>query len=424
MDAHLSTTGTGFQTQVVCAQIGARDHYAFPRALHRCGALAALVTDFWWPWNGAPDLPLLRRLRGRWHPDLQAARVLSMNLPTLRSEAISRLTRRQHWDQMMHGNRLFQTRALRRIPWNEFLRRYPAGGRPVLFAYSYAALDLLRHAKHLGWTTLLGQIDPGPLDSRIAEHELQQWPEFGSAWRGAPACYYDHWRKELELADRIIVNSEWSRQALLTEGVAAERIDIIPVPCEESDAQDHPAKDYPTAFTSARPLRVLFLGQINLRKGVPALLTAMENLADQPVELWMAGPLKLNLPARHAAASNIRWLGPITCGAVGKFYRNADIFIFPTHSDGFGLTQLEAQSWRMPVIASKHCGEVVVDGHNGMLLDEVTAECIQAALGYCCANPQILRQWSADSGVAPRFRLDAAGQMLMQVIQDAQRAAL
>jgi glycosyltransferase involved in cell wall biosynthesis len=412
-------TDDDVQAQVVCAQIGARDHYAFPRALQRRGALAALVTDFWWPGGGAGALPLIGRMRGRSHPDLLDARVLSMNVATLASEAVSRFTQRHHWERMMHRNEWFQVRALRCIPWQEMTVLQFSAPRPVLFAYSYAALGLLRRAKDLGWTTVLGQTDPGPLDTRITAEQARQWPEFGASPQLPPRAYYDQWRQELALADRILVNSEWTRQALLTEGVAAERMATVPLPCEAHGTREHPAKDYPAAFHFARPLRVLFLGQINLRKGVPALLTAMQNLTNTPVELWMAGPPKLEVPARHATASNIRWLGPFPRGDVGRLYQDADVFIFPTHSDGFGLTQLEAQSWRMPVIASRQCGEVVVDQQNGMVLDEVTTQCIQAALSDCCANPQRLRQWSIHSGIAPSFRLDACGEALMQVIHDA-----
>jgi len=143
----------------------------------------------------------------------------------------------------------------------------------------------------------------------------------------------------------------------------------------------------------------------------------MENLAELPIELWLAGPLKIEPPARHIAAPNIRWLGPIARNAVNQLYREADVFVFPTHSDGFGLTQLEAQAWRLPVIASRNCGEVVADGINGMLLDDVTPESIEAALTTCCANPDMLRQRSLNSGVATRFRLAATGDALIQVIQ-------
>ncbi len=57
---------------------------------------------------------------------------------------------------------------------------------------------------------------------------------------------------------------------------------------------------------------------------------------------------------------------------VESYYRDADVFILPTLSDGFGLTQLEAQAWKLPVIASRYCGEVVRDGFNGVVIEEVT----------------------------------------------------
>ena len=40
----------------------------------------------------------------------------------------------------------------------------------VVFAYSYAALEILRASRRLGYTTVLGQIDPGPTEQRIVDH--------------------------------------------------------------------------------------------------------------------------------------------------------------------------------------------------------------------------------------------------------------
>jgi glycosyltransferase involved in cell wall biosynthesis len=51
------------------------------------------------------------------------------------------------------------------------------------------------------------------------------------------------------------------------------------------------------------------------------------------------------------------------CGT-DAFYERADLFLFPTLSDGFGLTNLEAQAWSLPIVASRFCGEVVRDGVN------------------------------------------------------------
>ena len=59
--------------------------------------------------------------------------------------------------------------------------------------------------------------------------------------------------------------------------------------------------------------------------------------------------------------SGVRWIGPVSRAKTAAFYRQADLLVFPTFSDGFGLTQLEAQAWKLPIIATKFCGDVVQD---------------------------------------------------------------
>ena len=57
-----------------CAQIGAREHYAVPRALHESGRLTVLYTDFWagplWRRMGKSKLGALRSLATRYHAGL------------------------------------------------------------------------------------------------------------------------------------------------------------------------------------------------------------------------------------------------------------------------------------------------------------------------------------------------------------------
>ena len=70
----------------IVAQIGAREHYAVPRALHRAGALRRLYTDAWCPVgrNLLRRLPEpARSLAGRYHPALAEADVRAFTLATL-----------------------------------------------------------------------------------------------------------------------------------------------------------------------------------------------------------------------------------------------------------------------------------------------------------------------------------------------------
>ena len=92
---------------------------------------------------------------------------------------------------------------------------------------------------------------------------------------------------------------------------------------------------------------------------------------------------------------NVRFLGPVDQATAGRLYREADIFLFPTLSDGFGLTQLEALGHGIPVVASKNCGRVVEHGTNGLLLSAVTPEAIAEAVMQFLRDPQLARRLGA-----------------------------
>ena len=88
-------------------------------------------------------------------------------------------------------------------------------------------------------------------------------------------------------------------------------------------------------------------------------------------------------------------------------YRAADVLIFPSHSDGFGMAQVEAQAWGLPIIASRHCGQIVIDGQTGLLLDEVSPRAIAEAFSRILAQPQLLSQFAEASAATRRPGLAA-----------------
>jgi glycosyltransferase involved in cell wall biosynthesis len=224
-------------------------------------------------------------------------------------------------------------------------------------------------------------------------------------WEPAPPAYWDNWRDECALADQILVNSEWSKDALISEGIAAEKIRVIPVAYEAAGDTTSWQRHYPLAFSAERPLRVLFLGQINLRKGVAPLLEAVKLLSGEPVEFWFVGPMQVRVPQELKLHPQVRWFGVAPRLTVESYYRDADVFILPTLSDGFGLTQLEAQAWKLPVIASRYCGDVVRNGINGVILEEVSARAIAEVIRGFLRSPERLSAMSVRAGVEERFSL-------------------
>src|SRR5262249_35483804 len=158
--------------------------------------------------------------------------------------------------------------------------------------------------------TVLCQIDPGPREEEIVSKLHDATPGQGSSWQRAPSTHWSEWRHECTLADRIVVNSSWSRDALVGEGIPADKIRVVPLAYERPSAALDLRRRYPTSFDRARPLRVLFLGQINLRKGIAPILDAVRLLRDEPVEFSFVGPIQISIPTDFLNGSQVHWLGP------------------------------------------------------------------------------------------------------------------
>jgi glycosyltransferase involved in cell wall biosynthesis len=383
---------------IIC-QLGAREHYAIPRALHQADKLHTLVTDAWLtPQSSFQYLPGLaaKSLRDRYHPDLATATVKSFTSSLVPFELVQRLTCKTGWSNILARNKWFQRRALQSLKTIETQLR--PNQSPVLFSYSYTALSLFRYAKQRGWRTILGQIDPGiEEEKQVSQLQTLYGQQYSSHWSPAPTSYWQSWQQECALADYILVNSAWSQQALVAAGIPPSKIAIAPLAYQMPSYATTFTRQYPTAFTPERPLRVLFLGQVILRKGIAELLEAMPLLAQAPVEIWLVGSTELTLSPALLNHPQLRWLGAVPRSHVQRYYQQADVFLFPTHSDGFGLTQLEAQFWKLPIIASSHCGTVIQHQHNGLILDEISGEAIATALRNCCNQPDRLQQWSGQT---------------------------
>ena len=394
----------------VCCQLGGREHYAVPRLHHRRGRLARLITDLW-----IPPQSILRHagsgVTSRFHPDLAEAKVSAGNCASLAFELSARVRRRNGWNLMMARNERFQAYAVRVLSG----MAKPPETSQVVMSYSYAARDIFRWARRKGWRTVLAQIDPGPPEQRILQ-DLHRSSRLEHDWQPPPESYWDQWREECDLADQIVVNSRWSEQALLQENIDPSKITCIPLAYEPPFDRVLSPRRYPEKFSNGRPMRVLFLGQVNLRKGIEPLLKVTQMLRAEPVEFTFVGPIQVGVPNEFRAEPRIKFTGHVPHGDTSGYYDSGDLMIFPTFSDGFGLTQLEAQSWRLPIVASKFCGDVVEDGRNGLLLPEVSAEAIAAALIKLLKHPEQLKRMSESSFVAEKFSLAHVGKMWNELI--------
>ncbi|MBE9060265.1 glycosyltransferase [cf. Phormidesmis sp. LEGE 11477] len=401
-------------TRWIVSQLGAREHYAIPRVLSHSRQLECLITDVWVsPSSVLRKLPdkAARLLKDRYHPDLSTATVKSFTSSSIQFELVHKLRKTTPWKRMMARNRWFQRQAITYLSSLKLDGSHP----PTLFTYSYSALELLRYAKKRGWPTVLGQIDPGLFEEKIVAEEHSKYSELAPNRQPVPSSYWSLWQQECELADTIIVNSTWSQHLLEKAGVDPEKIRIVPLVYTPPLTAQSFKRQYPSTFSKERPLRVLFLGRATLRKGIARLIEAIKRLQGKPIEFWIVGIQEIVIPQALLNHPQVKWIGQVPRSQVETYYRQADVFLFPTLSDGYGLTQLEAQAWKLPIIASRCCGEVVQDNVNGLALAEVSGDAIAAALDSCFKDPQKLLSFSEHSKPVNSFCIEHLRRDLLSI---------
>jgi glycosyltransferase involved in cell wall biosynthesis len=365
--------------QWIVTQLGAREHYAVPRAFVRRQHLALFFTEAWCrlprKWTRGMGHSIAA-FGGRYHAELPTEKVVSFTAATLFHETWSRLTRpdptlEQRYAEFARQGEWFAKSV------NRHLRHFPMDARQhCFFGFNTGALETLHLMRERGIFSVLDQLDPGRTDEEVVAEEARKWPEWEAFPGSVPEPFYQRIAQEWEAASLILVNSPWSKQALLREGVAESKIIVVPL-AYEPEIKTRPT---PKRVSPDRPLTVLWLGQIVLRKGIPYLFEAARQLQDRNIRFVVAGTIGISAKAVAGAPKNLTIVGRVTRSEALRLFSESDVFVLPTMSDGFAMTQLEAMSFGLPVVATRRCGEVVEDGVDGLIVPAGDSQTLAQAI--------------------------------------------
>ncbi|AMP15269.1 glycosyltransferase family 4 protein [Collimonas pratensis] len=122
-----------------------------------------------------------------------------------------------------------------------------------------------------------------------------------------------------------------------------------------------------------RPL-YLYVGRIAVEKNIESFLRV-----DLPGTKWVIGdgPLREELQQRYP---EVQFLGAKAHHELTSYYNCADVMVFPSHTDTFGLVMVEAMACGVPVAAYPVPGpvDVVAHGRSGILDHDLTSACLMA----------------------------------------------
>lgn len=193
---------------------------------------------------------------------------------------------------------------------------------------------------------------------------IENGPDFDAVQHGR-----ERDAEKYRLADLILVPSAFTAKAVIECGADPTRVVRVPFGLDESRLRQG----------VGRPVegRVLFVGTIGLRKGNHYLAEATRILQRRRVrcEVRVVGPYDAKIVS-HPEFRGPSYVGQVPRVRIGDEFQRADVFVFPTICDSFGLAQLEAMACGVPVITTPNCGSVVRDGVDGFIVPSRNAEAL------------------------------------------------
>lgn len=266
----------------------------------------------------------------------------------------------------------------------------------LFVGWSQLSLRSLERARLLGARTLL-EHPMSHVDTwmAIVEDECRRFPngKIAAAQALFPYALVRRMREECHVAERISVLSSYAQKTFLRAGISADRLVTVPMGVD------------PERFVPRRggkpQKRALFVGRLELLKGVPYLLSAFCKLKEG--ELWLAGPvleeIRPVLDRATAGCTRIRVLGEVPKENLPALYQEVDVLVFPSLNDAFGLVLLEAMASGLPVIATDHSAgaDLVTHEKDGFLVPIRHAEAIETYLERLFASEDQRRQMGQEA---------------------------
>lgn len=173
-------------------------------------------------------------------------------------------------------------------------------------------------------------------------------------------------KNEIEKSDVINVLSTYAKMTFIKHGVPEEKL-MISIPDLKLKNPILEQKRNNNKYI------ILYVGRIDIMKGIQYLLLAFDKLKIKNSELWLVGNRSVEIDPiiSKYKSEKIKSLGYKKNNELLKIYNKASIFVLPSIQESFGMVLLEAQSLKIPIIASRNSGapDLLEKGFNIKLYD-------------------------------------------------------
>ncbi len=207
-------------------------------------------------------------------------------------------------------------------------------------------------------------------------------------------------RRALHLSDHIITVSDFSKREIECHtGKISSPISVIALGVDH--ARFYPLKKDDSSILQRYGIKapfLLYVGSLKKHKNIKTLVAAFSYLISHypfDLQLVIVGnaermrdceDVKQLYTSYPAIAHRLRHIGYVPDGQLPSFYQQAELFLFASFYEGFGLPALEAMSCGCPVVAA-HAGSLPeVCGQAACYIDPHSPQQIAERLAYLLSN--------------------------------------
>mgnify|MGYP002737528215 CR=1 FL=1 len=379
-------------------QRGARRRYAVPRILEGLGMLHQVVTDA----HSTSTLGSLAKIAAAtpFSPSSVhrlSARQLTEKVPS------SKVTAIDSW--LWHDWRLRPLKNKNLARWFEerdriwstlVLPQLRFEGANILYSMGDENLRVLREARRRGIRTIVDAFI-SPYSMVISRDEKLRLNIPPAPYEHAHEAFESHYRSIYQECDVVLCPSHWVAEGITQlDNSLAPKLVICPYGTSIA-----PAKE----IRDPIPRRVFWAGADWLRKGLHKLAGAADLLSKShpDYEFRAAGvtdPEVTSMPR----FSGINFLGKLNHSRMREEFLKADVFVFPSLSEGMAGVVVEALACECPVIATKASGVDLIEQLGcGRLLDSSTPETLAHHIRSICEDRPKIEQMNLATRAASEF---------------------
>ena len=221
-------------------------------------------------------------------------------------------------------------------------------------------------------------------------------------------------KESYKYIDYFFMASPFNYDSMLAYGVPKEKLFLVPYGVDIN-------KFYPMKKKDWNGFRILFIGILGPRKGIPSLLEAVYLAGKKDIELILIGHTQSNIKKeikKYKDKINIELKGFVKHDKLNEELNKADIFVFPSLRESSAKVIYEALACGLPVITTYNTGSVIEDGKQGFIVPTKEAKILKEKILFLYENPKIRKEMAkAARELAKKYTWKSYGKRVCDIYE-------